>query len=91
MRQVRIRQQRQLFGEPLPIPPIRFPLEVQEQLRKTLAQWMQSLSKMITWAGGPVCISASRRRIKFGATLKASAASMPWSSTLAPWAGKTST
>jgi hypothetical protein len=45
MRQVRIRQQRQLFGEPLPIPPIRFSLEAQEQLRKTLAQWMQSLSK----------------------------------------------
>jgi hypothetical protein len=45
MRQMRIRQQQQLFEGPLPIPPIRFPLEVQEQLRKTLAQWMQSLSR----------------------------------------------
>jgi hypothetical protein len=46
MPQFRIRQQRQLFEEPLPVPAVRLPLEVQEQLRQTLAQWMQAQTKI---------------------------------------------
>jgi hypothetical protein len=38
----RIKQQRQLFEEPLSVPVVRLPLEVQELLRKNLAQWLQA-------------------------------------------------
>lgn len=41
MPQLRIRRQRQLFEEALPALGVRIPLEVEEQLRRTLAQWMQ--------------------------------------------------
>jgi hypothetical protein len=47
MPQSRARSQRQLFDEPLVVPAVRFPLEVQEQLCQTLVQWMQALAKMI--------------------------------------------
>ena len=47
MPQSRARSQRQLFEEPLAVPAVRFPLEVQEQLRQALVQWMQALAKMI--------------------------------------------
>jgi len=47
MPQSRARGQRQLFEEPLAVPAVRFPLEVQEQLRQALVQWMQALAKMI--------------------------------------------
>jgi hypothetical protein len=40
MPQLRIRQQRQLFEEPLPPLSVLLPLEVEDQLRQ-LAQWMQ--------------------------------------------------
>jgi hypothetical protein len=33
-------KQRQLFEEPLSVPVVRLPLEVQELLRKTLTQWL---------------------------------------------------
>ncbi len=47
MQQLRIRQQRQLFEEPLPALGVRLPLEVKEQLRQTLAQWMQVQTRKI--------------------------------------------
>ena len=45
MPQTRTRHQRQLFEEPLPVPVVQLPVDVQEQLRQTLAQWMQSLTR----------------------------------------------
>ena len=47
MPQVRIRQQRQLFEKPLPALGVRLPLEVKEQLRQILAQWMQAHARKI--------------------------------------------
>jgi hypothetical protein len=47
MPQVRIRQQRQLFEKPLPALGVRLPLEVKEQLRQILAQWMQVHARTI--------------------------------------------
>ena len=47
MPQPRARRQRQLFEEPPTVPAVRFPLDVQEQLRQALVQWMQALAKMI--------------------------------------------
>jgi hypothetical protein len=47
MQQLRIRQQRQLFEEPLPALGVRLPLEVKEQLRQTLVQWMQVQTRKI--------------------------------------------
>jgi hypothetical protein len=47
MPQPRARRQRQLFEETPAVPAVRFPLEVQEQLRQALVQWMQALAKMI--------------------------------------------
>ena len=47
MPQPRARRQRQLFEEVPAVPAARLPLEVQEQLRQAVVQWMQALAKMI--------------------------------------------
>lgn len=47
MPQLRVRRQRQLFDEPPTVPAVRFPPNVQDQLRQALVQWMQSLAKTI--------------------------------------------
>ena len=47
MQQLRIRQQRQLFEEPLPALGVHLSLEVKEQLRQILAQWMQVQARTI--------------------------------------------
>jgi hypothetical protein len=41
------RCQQQLFEEPPAVPTVRIPLDVQQQLRQALVQWMQALAKMI--------------------------------------------
>ncbi len=52
MPQPRARCQRQLFEEPIAVPAVRLPLDVQEQLRQALVQWMQALAKMIREENG---------------------------------------
>ena len=52
MPQPRARYQRQLLEEPPAVPAVRLPLDVQEQLRQALVQWMQALAKMIHEEGG---------------------------------------
>ena len=52
MPQPRARRQRQLFEATPAVPAARLPLEVQEQLRQALVQWMQALAKMIPEEGG---------------------------------------
>jgi hypothetical protein len=47
MPQPRARSQRRLFEERPAVPAVRLPLDVQEQLRQALVQWMQALAKMI--------------------------------------------
>ena len=47
MPQILIRRQQQLFLEPPAAPAVRLPLDVQQQLRRALVQWMQALAKMI--------------------------------------------
>ena len=47
MPQPRARCQQELFEEPRAVPAVRLPLDVQEQLRQALVQWMQALAKMI--------------------------------------------
>ncbi|MGI8743245.1 MAG: hypothetical protein ACR2NN_11875 [Bryobacteraceae bacterium] len=47
MPQSQARRQRQLFEEPAAVPAVRLPLDVQEQLRQVLVQWMQALAKII--------------------------------------------
>jgi hypothetical protein len=47
MPQSRARSQQLLFEEPPAVPAVRLPLEVQEQLRQALVQWMQARAKMI--------------------------------------------
>jgi len=47
MPQIRVRRQQQLFLEPPAAPAVRLPLDVQQQLRRALVQWMQALTKMI--------------------------------------------
>jgi hypothetical protein len=47
MPQIRVRRQQQLFEEPPDVPTARLPLDVQQQLRHALVQWMQALAKMI--------------------------------------------
>jgi hypothetical protein len=47
MPQLRVRRQRQLFEEPPTDPVVRFPPNVQDQLRQALVQWMQALAKTI--------------------------------------------
>jgi hypothetical protein len=40
-------RQRQLFEEAPAVPTVRLPLDVQQQLRQAMVQWMQALAKMI--------------------------------------------
>ena len=47
MPKLRARCQRQLFEEPLALPPVRLPLDVQERLRQAMVRWMQALAKVI--------------------------------------------
>jgi len=47
MPQLRVRRQRQLFEEPPTVPVMRFPPNVQDQLRQALVQWVQALAKTI--------------------------------------------
>lgn len=47
MQQPQARRQRQLFEETPSLPDLRFPQDVQEQLRQALVQWMQELAKKI--------------------------------------------
>jgi hypothetical protein len=48
MPQLRRKRQRQLFDEAPAVPAVvRLPLEVQDQLRQALVQWMQALAKRI--------------------------------------------
>jgi hypothetical protein len=47
MPQIRVRRQQQLFEEPPDVSTVRLPLDVQQQLRHALVQWMQVLAKMI--------------------------------------------
>ena len=47
MPQTRVKLQQQLFEEPPAVPTIRLPLDVQQQLRQALIQWMQALAKTI--------------------------------------------
>jgi hypothetical protein len=52
MLQLRARRQRQLFEEVPAVPAVRLPLDVQEQLRQALVQWMRALAKMMHEEGG---------------------------------------
>lgn len=47
MQQPRARCQQELFQEPPAVPAVRLPVDVQQQLRQALVQWMQALVKMI--------------------------------------------
>ena len=47
MPQARVSRQQQLFKEPLAVPAVRLPLDVQQQLRPALVQWMKALAKLI--------------------------------------------
>lgn len=48
MSQPSVRGQQQLFeGPPPAVPAVRLPIDVQQQLRQALVQWMQALAKMI--------------------------------------------
>ena len=47
MPQPQSRRQRQLFEETPALPAIRFPRNVQQQLRQALVQWMQALARKI--------------------------------------------
>jgi hypothetical protein len=47
MPQPRARCQQELFEELPAVPAVRLPLDVQEQLRHALVQWMQALAKRI--------------------------------------------
>jgi hypothetical protein len=51
MPQPRARRQQELFQEPPTVPAVRLPLDVQEQLRQALVQWMQALARMIREEG----------------------------------------
>ena len=47
MPQIQAGSQQQLFEEAPDVPTVRLPLDVQQQLRHGLVQWMQALAKMI--------------------------------------------
>ena len=47
MQQPRAKCQQELFQEPPAVPAVRLPLDVQQQLRQALVQWMRALAKMI--------------------------------------------
>ena len=51
MSQPQARLQRQLFEEPPAVPIVRIPLEVQQQLRQAMVQWMQAVIKIIREEG----------------------------------------
>lgn len=51
MPQPQSRLQRQLFEDPAAVPTVRLPLEVQQQLRQALVQWMQAVIKIIREEG----------------------------------------
>jgi hypothetical protein len=51
MPQSRARRQQELFQEPPAVSAVRLPLDVQEQLRQALVQWMQALARMIRKEG----------------------------------------
>jgi hypothetical protein len=51
MPQPRAKRQQELFQEPPAVPAVRLPLDVQEQLRQALVQWMQALARMIREEG----------------------------------------
>ena len=51
MPQSRARWQQQLFEEPPPVPVVRLPLNVQEQLRQALVQWMQARARTMREEG----------------------------------------
>jgi hypothetical protein len=51
MPQAGVRRQQQLLEEPLDVPIVRLPLDVQQQLRQALVQWMQALGRMIREEG----------------------------------------
>ena len=47
MQQPRARCQQELFQEPPAVPAVRLPLDVPQQLRQALVQWMQAVAKTI--------------------------------------------
>ena len=47
MQQSRAKYQRQLFEEPRAVLAVRFPRDVQQQLRQALAQWLRAVAKMM--------------------------------------------
>ena len=47
MQQSRTKYQRQLFEEPRAVLAVRFPRDVQQQLRQALAQWLRAVAKMM--------------------------------------------
>ena len=51
MQQPRARCQQELFQELPAVPAVRLPLDVQQQLRQALVQWMQALAKTIREEG----------------------------------------
>jgi len=52
MPQIQAGSQQQLFEERPDVPTVRLPLDVQQQLRHALVQWMQALAKMIREEAG---------------------------------------
>jgi hypothetical protein len=52
MPQIQAGSQQQLFEEAPDVPTVRLPLDVQQQLRHGLVQWMQALAKMIREEAG---------------------------------------
>jgi hypothetical protein len=52
MPQPRVTRQRPLFEEAPAVPAVRLPLDVQEQLRHAMVQWMRAVTKVIHTEGG---------------------------------------
>jgi hypothetical protein len=52
MQQSRAKYQRQLFEEPPAVFAVRFPRDVQQELRQALAQWLRAIAKMMHEGGG---------------------------------------
>jgi hypothetical protein len=48
----RARYQQLLFEEPPGVPAVQLPVEVREELRQALTQWMQALTKTTRKGGG---------------------------------------
>ncbi len=51
MQQSRAKYQRQLFEEPRAVLAVKFPGDVQEQLRQALMQWLRAVAKMMRKEG----------------------------------------